>query len=163
MKKLALPIAIVAMMLLIGAAYTWDSVRAASAARHRVDLADQELQKQEQRLVKLLSENPKTNADMQTVMAEYKNAGSADVRRHAYEQLASAVKTSMSTKFDPTNPAERSMMDNILGAINRHEVAQKMYEEESAAYQAFLASFRGSLSKTFSSSARRDSKAADDQ
>jgi hypothetical protein len=163
MKKLALPIAIVTMMLLIGAAYTWDSVRAANAARHRVDLADQELQKQEQRLVKLLAENPKTTVDVQTVMAEHKNAASPDVRRDAYERLASAVKTSMSTRFDPANPAERSMMDNIVGAINRHEVAQKMYDDELAAYQAFLAGFRGSLAKTFSTSARDDSKVVDNQ
>ena len=161
MKKLVLPIAIVLMMLLIGIAYTWDSVRSANASRHRVDLAEQEVQKQEQRLVKVLAENPKSSAEVQSALVAYKAADNPQARHAAYEQLVSNFKASMSTQLDATNPLERGVMDNVTGAINRHEVAQKVYDQESSAYQSFLSGFGGSLARAFSSSARADWKTAE--
>ena len=47
-------------------------------------------------------------------------------------------------------------MDDVAGAINRREIAEKQYDEESAAYQQFLGSFRGTVAKVFSSRARAD-------
>jgi hypothetical protein len=59
MKKLVIPLAIVAMLVLLSAAFAWDSVRSANNARARVMLADGEVKKQETRLVKLLSDSSK--------------------------------------------------------------------------------------------------------
>jgi len=49
-------------------------------------------------------------------------------------------------------------MDDIAGAINRREIAEKQYDEEAVVYQNFLHSWRGSVARTFSSQARADSK-----
>ena len=74
MKKLVLPLAILAMVLLLGAAVAWDCVRFAADARHRVELADEEMQKQETRLVKLLAGFAKTPPEVQSAVAAYQGA-----------------------------------------------------------------------------------------
>ena len=67
----------------------------------------------------------------------------------------------MASKIDPTNPLDRKFMDDIAGAINRRDVAQKQYDEESAAYQSHLTGVRGGLAKTFSPHARADANPSD--
>jgi uncharacterized membrane protein YgcG len=58
-------------------------------------------------------------------------------------------------------PQERRMRIEVGygGAINRREIAQKPYDEESSAYQQFLASWQGAVARRFSSQARSDWKA----
>jgi hypothetical protein len=53
---------------------------------------------------------------------------------------------------------DRKFMDDAAGAMNRREVAQKQYDEELAAYQHYLNSWRGSVARMFSSQARLDAK-----
>ena len=153
MKKIILPLAIVAMMVLLAAAYTWDSVRTADNAHRRVELADEEMHKHEDRMVKLLSDSSQITPEVQAGIAAYQNATDPLTRQKAYEQLAASFQKTMSSKIDPTNPLDRKFMDDIAGAINRREVAQKQYDEESAAYKSLLSGVRGSLAKTFSSRA----------
>lgn len=160
MKKLVLPIAIVGMMLLVAAAYTWDSVRAAADARRRVTLADEEMQKHEQRLMKLLADSPKITPEVQSALATYRAAGDAKTRRDAYAQIVSSVQKTLPPTVDATNPLDRKFMDEITGAINRRDVAHKQFDAESAAYHSYLAGFRGKLAQTFSSAARADAQAA---
>jgi hypothetical protein len=158
MKKLVLPLAILVMLLLLGAAMAWDCVRYAADARHRVELADQEMQKQEARLVKLLTGFAKTPPEVQSAVAAYRGAESPHARHGAYEQLVVSFRKTMVSEIDPTNPLDRKFMDDIAGAINRREVSEKAYDDESAAYQHFLAGFRGSVAKLFSSRAQADGK-----
>jgi hypothetical protein len=146
MKKLVLPIAIVLMMVFIAAAYTWDSVRAAAAARHRVDLAGQEMQKHEQRLVKLLEEHPKATPEVKAAVVSFRSdTSSPEKRRDAYGQVVASFKSTMAGQIDATDPLDRKSMDDIAGAMNRREVAQKQYDEESTAYERFMSGIRGRL------------------
>ena len=48
----------------------------------------------------------------------------------------------MSGGVDPTNPLDRKFMDDMAGAINRREIAEKPYDDELAAYQQFLNGWR---------------------
>jgi hypothetical protein len=162
MKKLVLPSAIVLMMVFIAAAYTWDSVRAAAAARHRVDLADQEMQNHEQRLVKLLEEHPKATPEVKAAVASFHSGASTpEQRREAYAQVVASFKSTMAGQIDATDPLDRKFMDDIAGAMNRREVAQKQYEEESNAYQRFTGGFRGRLAGLLSPSASVDESSAE--
>jgi len=156
MKKLIIPIAIVGMMLLLAAAYTWDSVRAAGAARNRVELADAEMRKHERRLEKLLVDSPKTTTEVQSALALYRTAGDAATRRDAYAQLVSGVQKTMTPALDATNPLERKFMDEISGAINRRQIAEQQFDEESTAYNRFLGSFRGRVAGIFSDQSQHD-------
>jgi hypothetical protein len=157
MKKLVLPIAIVLMMLFIAAAYTWDSVRAAAAARHRVDLADQEMQKHEQRLVKLLEEHPKATPEVKAAVASFRgDAAKPEKRRDAYGEVVAKFKSTMAGQIDATDPLNRKFMDDIAGAINRREVAQKQFDEESTVYERFMSGFRGRIAGLFSLSKSPD-------
>jgi hypothetical protein len=162
MKKLVLPIAIVLMMVLIAAAYVWDSVRAAASARHRVDLADQEMQRHEQRLLKLLTEHPEATAEVKAAVASFQNdADTPQKRRDAYAQVVASFNSTMAVEIDATNPLKRKFIDDVTGAMNRREIAQKQYDEESTAYQRFLGGFRGRLARLLSPSARADVSSAD--
>ena len=158
MKRFIVPLAIVVMLGLLGAAAAWDCVRLAADGHRRVALADQEMQKHELRLVKLLAGFEQRSPEVQTAIAAYHGADSPMRRHEAYEQLVTSFQKSMSSEIDPTNPLDRKFMDDIAGAINRREIAQHPYEDEFDAYQRYLNSLRGGVARWFSSHAREDWK-----
>jgi hypothetical protein len=157
MKKLVLPLGLLVMALVLGAAVAIDCMRLASDARHRVQLADDEMKKHETRLVKLVAGNSKVSPMVEAEVGAYEGAGSTDDRHSYYDSLVASFRKA-SPAIDPTNPLERKFMDDIAGAINRREIAEKQYDEEAAVYQNFLQSWRGKLAQMFSSQARADSK-----
>jgi hypothetical protein len=154
-KKLVVPLAIIAMLALLGAAVAWDCVRLAADARNRVALADAEMQKHEERLVKLLAALPKATPEMQSAVTAYKEATTPEARREAYDRLVAAFRNAPNA-VDPTNPIDRKFMDDVAGAINRREVAQKPHDAEVADYHAFLNSSRGRIARFFSAQANTD-------
>jgi hypothetical protein len=163
MKQLVIPLAILGMLALIGAAVVWDCVRLAADDRHRVALADGEMQKHEMRLVKLLSGYTKISPEVQSSIAGYQSAAGPatdnnQARHDAYESVVASFRKTVSTEIDPTNPLDRAFMDDVAGTINRREIAKKQYDEESTAYQGFLSSWRGRLARSFSLRARADWK-----
>lgn len=89
-------------------------------------------------------------------LGAYQAAANPHDRHNSYYSLVMSFRKTMSGGVDPTNPLDRKFMDDIAGAINRREVAEKPYDEESVAYMNFLASWRGKLARTFSSRARSD-------
>jgi hypothetical protein len=156
MKKLIIPLAILAMGLLLGAAVVADCLRLAADARERVALADAEIEKHERRLVKLLDGWAEKSPVVAAAIATFEAADGPTARNEAYERLVASFHQSEPKDLDPTNPLDRKFMDDTAGAINRHEVAQKPYDEESAAYRQFLASWKGAVARRFSSQARAD-------
>ena len=149
MKRLVLPLAVLVMIGAIGAAFALDCVRLASDARGRVQLADEEMHKHELRLVALLRGSARLSPEVQTVVTAYQAAHNPRARREAYEQLVAQFRQTMSDKVDPTNPLDRKFMDDIAGAINRREVAQKQYDDEFAAYKSFDDGLRGGVARRF--------------
>jgi hypothetical protein len=158
MRKLILPFALLAMAALLGGAIAMDCVRLAKDAQHRVELADAELLKNETRLVKQLEGNPKTTDSVRSAIDHWKGAHDREARMSAYDALAASYRNTMSGAIDATNPMARRFVDDAAGAMNRREVAQKQYEEELAAYQNYLNSWRGSVARIFSSQARIDAR-----
>jgi hypothetical protein len=156
MKKSVILLAIGAMALLMVAAVAWDSMRLASGGHHRVALADAEMQKQEKRLVKLLSGSKQVSSEVQIAMVEYAMADNMQARHAAYDKLVAGFRQTMSGDVDPTNPLDRRFMDDIAGAINRREVAEKQYDVEWAAYREALSGFRGRVARLLSARARAD-------
>ena len=116
--------------------------------------------KHELRLVKRLEAFPERSPGVQAAIAVYQGAKDRAARHDAYDRLVAAFQQTMSATVDPTNPLNRKFMDDMAGAINRREIAQQQYDEESAAYQAFLASRRGAIARWFSSQAAVDGKAS---
>ncbi len=64
--------------------------------------------------------------------------------------LVASYRQTMSTSVDATNPLDRKFMDDTAGAINRREVAEEPFNEESSAYEAYLHSWRGRIARLFS-------------
>jgi hypothetical protein len=157
MKKLVLPLGLLVMALVLGAAVAIDCMRLASDARHRVQLADDEMKKHEERLVKLLSGNSKVSPMVEAEVVTYEHADNRNNRHLYFDEVVASVRKA-TPSIDPTNPLERKFMDDIAGAINRREIAEKQYDEESTAYQKFLGSWQGKMARVFSSQARADSK-----
>jgi hypothetical protein len=152
MKKLIVPLALVAMAALLCAAMAIDCVRLANAARHRVELADAEMQKYETRLANILAAAPKKTSETDTAVLAFQNAADLKSRHDAYERLVAVARAVQAEKTDPTNPADRKFMDDIAGAINRRAIARKQYDDELEAYQEFSASLRGKIAQFFSPS-----------
>ena len=144
------------MALLLMAAVAWDSLRFASAARDRVLLADAEMRKQEERLVKLLSSSEQASPEMKHSIATYEAAGNSQTRHDAFDELVASFRQTMSNAIDATNPLDRRFMDDIAGAINRREVAEKQYDVEWASYREALSGVRGRIARMLSAQARRD-------
>lgn len=156
MKKLVLPLALLAMAAIITAAMAFDCVRLAADARRRVELADDEMRTHEERLVKLLSGFSQLSPEVQAAIVSHQEAHSRSARHDAYEELVIRFRQTMSDKVDPTNPLERPFMDDVAGAINRREIAQDQFAAELTAYQRFLKSWRGAVARLFSATARED-------
>lgn len=151
-KRYLVIAAAIAMLALIAAAVALDCVRLAAQARHRVELADQELAKHEQRLVTLLAGSPALSPEVRTAIDAYQAAATAPARRAAYDNLVAAFRQSMQAAIDPTNALDRKFMDDVAGAINRHERATPVYDAEMSEYLAYLDSPRGAIANWFSPS-----------
>lgn len=159
MKKLVIPGALVAMLVLLAGAFVLDCLRYAASARHRVALADDEMRKYEQRLVGLLSAGQGTSLELQAALSAYNEAAGSMHNRHAaYRKLATLALSFPGGKADANDTLARKRMDDIAGAINRRDVAEKQYEVEAAEYKKFLDGLMGSVAKTFSSQARADAR-----
>jgi hypothetical protein len=160
MKRNLLPLMFLAAFALLAIAIAVDCVRLANDAQSRVALADAELIKHETRLANLLDASPQATPEVKEAVANYRSAKTWQARHEAYEALASTFQQTMSDKLDATNPLVRKFMDDTAGAINRREIAEKPFDEEQTAYQAYLASWRGAIARTFSPTARVDLVAA---
>jgi len=156
MKKAILPLAVLAMLGLICGAFALDCVRLAADARHRVEMADEEQKKHEQRLVSLLTGSTHLSPEVQAAIKAYQEAAGPQARHAAYETLVASFRQTMSEHVDPTNPLDRKFMDDIAGAINRQEIARKTYDVESAAYHQYLLGRRGEVARRFSSQTQAD-------
>ena len=156
MKRNLLPLLFLAAFSLLAVAVAVDCVRLAADARDRVRMADDELKKHEDRLATLVAGSPQLSPEAKIALATYRTADDPTARHAAYEQLVTNFRQTMSQTIDATNPLDRKFMDDTAGAINRREIAEKPYEEESAAYQAYLRSSRGRIARMFSSAARAD-------
>jgi hypothetical protein len=150
MKKLIIPAALLAMAALIGVAMIVDSVRLANDAYERVELADQDLKKNEQRLVKSLNGFPDRSPEVDAALQDYESAKGLTTRHEAYDNLVASFQSTMSADIDPTNPTNRKFMDDIAGAINRRQIAEKSFDTEWQAYQEFLKTRRGAVATFFS-------------
>ncbi len=140
---------------LIAAAFVFDCHRLALQARSRVDVADQELAKHEQRLVKALAGAGQLSPDVQAALSAYEAAAEQPARHDAYDALVAAVRKSAndpSVAVDPTDPLARKFQDDVAGAINRRERALPPYEAELAAYHDFMRGSRGAVVSWFSQS-----------
>lgn len=162
MKRNLLPLMFFAAFGLLAVAIAVDCVRLAADAHDRVRLADDELKKHEVRLAKLLASSPQLSPEVKSALAAHETAVDTPARRAAYDDLVTSFRTSMSQSLDATNPLMRKFMDDTTGAINRRQLAEKPYEEELAAYDAYLTSWRGRIARMFSSAARVDFKKSGD-
>jgi hypothetical protein len=149
MKKLILPVALLAMAAFIGVAMVVDCVRLAGDAWDRVDLADQELAKHETRLVKVLAGVPDQSPEVAAAIKDYAAAWDLKARHAAYDKIVVAYQSTMAGKGDASNPASRKFMDDANGAINRREIAEKQFDAEWQAYQQFANSRRGRVASQF--------------
>jgi hypothetical protein len=149
-KRYLVAVAAVAMLVIIAAAFALDCVRLAAQARQRVDLADQELVKHEQRLVKLLTGSAALSPEVQSAITAYESPASPTARHTAFDQILAAFRQSMEHAVDPTNALDRKFMDDIAGAINRREIAEAPYDAEVSAYQRYLSGPRGAVARWLS-------------
>src|SRR5262245_42410208 len=138
MRKLIVPLALFGMALLLGAAVTWDCVRLANDARNRVRLADDEMRKHEVKLTKVLAGAPKASPEIEAAISTYQAAKSTQARHDAYDDLVATFRKASPESVDPTNPLDRRFMDEVAGAINRREVAEKQFQAEFSEYQSYL-------------------------
>jgi hypothetical protein len=142
--------AVVVLLAMIAAAFALDCVRLAAQARRRVELADQELIKHEERLVKLLAASTALSPEVQSAITAYQAPATPAARHAAFDQLLVAFRRSMEHAVDPTNALDRKFMDDIAGAINRREIAEAPYDAETSEYQRYLNGPRGAVALWFS-------------
>jgi hypothetical protein len=155
-KRYLVAAAAVAMLAVIAAAFALDCVRLAAQARHRVELADQELLKHEQRLVKLLAGSAELSPEVQSAITAYETPATPAGRHAAFDRLLAAFRQSMQHAVDPTDALQRKFMDDIAGAINRREIAEEPYDAEMSAYQRYLSGPRGTVARWVSPQERAE-------
>jgi hypothetical protein len=158
MKRNLLPLMFLIAFALLAIAIAVDCVRIAGDYRERVALADADVAKPEVRLAKLLESSPQVTPEVTAAIASYRDAQDWPARHDAFEALAASFQKTMASKLNATNPLDRKFMDDVAGATNRRQVAEKPFDEEEAAYRSYLASWRGQIAQWFSATARADAK-----
>ena len=98
-----------------------------------------------------------TSPEVRTAVGNLKDIHDRKSRMANYDSLLASFRNTMPGKIDATNQLDRKFMDDAAGAMNRREVAQKQYDEEAAAYQSYINSWRGGVARMFSAKVRRDS------
>ena len=155
MRKLIVPFALLLMGVLLGTAVVRDCVRLAADRNNRVLVADGDMATQEIRLVDFLMNSPKTTPEVYAAISTFKTIKGRQARTQAFDALVASYRKTMSGKLDANNPLDRKLMDEVDGAINRRDVAQKRYDEEASDYLDFLQSWRGGIAKKFYLDAQR--------
>jgi hypothetical protein len=158
MRKLIVPLALLALGVLLAAAVAIDCVRLAHDAYYRVELADAEMVKNEIRLVKQMEGRPKIASEVQASIEKVKSSRDRKERIAAYDLVIAAFRNSSSAELDPNNILDRKFTDEAAGAMNRRDVAQKQYDAERAAYEAYMNSWRGRIAAIFSPTPGADSR-----
>jgi hypothetical protein len=108
------------------------------------------MRKHEVRLTKALAGAPKTSPEVQAAVESYRTAEGSRERHDAYDALVATIGKAAPNDVDPTNPLDRKFMDEVAGAINRRQIAEKQFSVEAGAYHSFLESWRGRIAKMFS-------------
>jgi hypothetical protein len=155
MKKKVVVIGAISLLGLLAIAFTWDCIRYVHRARLRVDLADAEMRKQEQRLLALIEGLPGAEPELASAIATYQAAAESADRQKAFDALLSTFRRVGPAEVDPEHPLNRQYMDDVAGAINRRDVARRQYDAEVEAFDNTLAGFRGRIGSLFSSPSRR--------
>ena len=145
-----MPAALLAMALLTGAAMVWDCTRLARDARERVEWADAEMRKHEERLVGIVTGSAGVPPEVGDAVAAYREAGDVEERHEAYSDLVAACRGTMVPGLDPTHPLDRKLMDDVAGAMNRREIAEATYAAELAGYRKFAGGICGRVAGRFS-------------
>jgi hypothetical protein len=158
MRKLIVPLAILAMGVLLGSAVVFDCVRLAHDAYDRVEVEDADMVKYENRFVKQLEGSSKSTPEVNAAIGKLQAIHSRVERMGAYDSLVAAFRNTMSGKIDSTNQMDRKFMDEATGAMNRRDVAQKRFDTEQTAFLAYMDSWRGKIARTFSPAVRRDAE-----
>ncbi len=135
-----LPLALLAMALVIGAAFCADCVRVAGQLQAKLALADEPLQKSEARVVELLRQRGALPLEIESALGRYDPAAPSADRLEAFDALAGRLPLLDAGRQDESLVRLR---DEINGALNRRRVALEVRQQQAAAWNAFRDSLRG--------------------
>lgn len=137
---IVLPLALLAMALLIGAAFFADCARIADGLQAKLALADEPVLKSEARVADLLRQRGRLPREVQTALDRYDPAAPPDERQAAFDRLAGHLPL----LDDAEEPGEGvQLRDEIQGAVNRRRVALEAYRQHGAEWTAYCGSLRG--------------------
>lgn len=147
MRRLAIPLALLAMAALVASAFVWDCARLDGNHRQRVALADDALRTNEERLVQALRGLGAPAPELQAALDAHAEAADRDARHAAYAQLRAAAERALAQAPNPDQPATRKVLDEAAGAINRRRVAEPEYQAGVAALAEWRQGFRGAIAR----------------
>lgn len=141
----ALGTAALCFVLLIAAAFSWDSVRSLENAYRSAMVAEREVRNQEERFLTILPSIEADDPDLETAISKYRQAQDIASRRRAFQTMVRRIGAVRPT--DPTDPIARRAADEFAGAQNRRQIALRHYQDAAAAYNEFAQGLRGRLGR----------------
>lgn len=140
-RFLILGTALIAMAALIGVAFVADSVRLTRAARASVDVIDVELKKQEDRYVRILSEEKALPAEVTNLIEAHAKAPARADRQQAFADLVVAANDMLAVETD----LSAGLKDRLAGALNRWSVLDRQFQAELESDRSWQATLRGRI------------------
>jgi len=131
-------------------AWAWDCARLVRVADDAVAEADREVRRHEERLLSALAGFDDDAPELRHAAAAYRDAHGGVARRRAYGDVVAAARRVLLARNDPTDPLARRFADDVAGALNRRDVADRHFDEVVAACRALSGSFRGRLGRRVS-------------
>ena len=142
--KVFLSLGIGAAALVVGA-MAWDATRTTSDALARVRNVDSELKKQETRFIVTLDRAPSKDSELVAALKAYERAADIGSRHKVFQDVVSAAHRKLIPALSSVDTAQRKVLDDLLGAVNRRDIAYKMYSDELNECEKTIQSAKGGI------------------
>ncbi len=140
--------AIIFFGILLGGAFSWDASRSLNQAYEAVLAAEREVQSQEERFLSSTRSFSFASAELNALAEKYRGARTSEDKRRIFAELSAASQRLLLGGEDPSNPLKRRLYDEISGALNRRQFAERHLGEVIAKYNGQATSFGGQIART---------------
>lgn len=147
-SKLLLWLAGIVLILLIFA-FCFDSANAVQSARTQLETVDSELKLQEARYIREISSFPDLPGKVTENIRRYQEAQAISIRHQLFGDLTTEAQKFLLGRDASSNQLQRKILDELSGALNRRQIAERHFQEALRECKQTMSSFRGTIGGVF--------------
>lgn len=141
-------------VLLLILALCFDSASEIQAVRSQLETVDTELKLHEERYLREISSFPNIPGELTESIQRYRTTDTISARHRLFNDLTTQAQRFLLGRDPSSNQLERKMLDEMAGALNRRQIAERHFQEALQECKRVQSSWRGTLGGVFSGGAQ---------